>query len=476
MSKCEVDGQLSAPAMSHCRAGGPINFKLVMYAAAGGNPDCLDYVLMSDPGILSTNPHRRNLALYFAVKGGSVACIRRLEEAGCTWDAVGPPGLEAAYNRNPARLALSFYFPDVDPADYQWEREMDEAIKEDDEYKMSLLYECGYEHHRSRDPAKHPARVALKAGSVACLKPAVEQSGLPSMSAKEKCTFALLAALEGEEMLRWVHGLGLTLHRLTAVVCARRGDVGTLRWLFEVMPTTVTGFAKAAICEAAVMGNSLECLRLAWQHGYRMGNISKELASVHKKHCPLSYDGGDGKSLLIWSAEDVKERRHWDLEMLRYLVRHMDRQWAISMLKKVAGVLEHQAVRCYEAARGGMPVFREKSLINVFQITLEISIVEIQWSVIIFLGKELGNELPDVLAGFALIRAERAQALAGVVYRAGQLAKEGRPHPSLPSWRALASLPPDVWERIASEAHLAVPARDCPLQACTVQPRAHADV
>lgn len=427
--------------------------ELVFQAASRGHRDCLDYILAGSPAVLASDADHATVAMQNALEGCSLACIERLEEAGCTWENVGPPGFEAVYKRNP--VPIHFCGAAVP---WGWCYLEGKIFRADYASILALAYEWGYG-HMNWDPRSHPAVRAMHWGSVNCFKVVVRRFGWPAPCYYRAIT--LLAALKGEDMLRLVMGVGFTLHPLTAVVCARRGDVGALRWLFEIVPTSVTRLAKAAICEAAVLGNSLECLRYARQRGYLMGDISERMA--HTVFDDRRRDSNDDRVLLTWSAEDVKGRQRWDVRMLRYLVQHMDPGWARGMLKKVAGVVEERLADCVEASSGGVPVFCDRG----FQTGSEsgIDALGVPWDVIIFLGNKLGDELPAGLAEMAAVRSKRAKALAGVVYLAGKLARAGQAHRCLASWSALACLPPALWERIAFEAHLAVPSHDALLYA-----------
>lgn len=426
---------------------------LVVHAAVGGHWNCLDYLLATRSDILSCE-HCRVGALGAALSGGSLACIGLLEEAGCTWNRVGPPGLEAAYKRNPARLDLDPLW-NLEQGGFDWRSAMLDALQVDNDYLLSLLYECGLELHSvglGLD-MPHPVSAALDRGSVACLKLAVERSGVPPNFCESLLRghpVTMLAALAGEDMLRWVLELGFTFHPLTAIICARRGDVGALRMFFEIEPVTIT---KAAMCEAAVMGNSLECLRLARQLGYREGYLEDWEVRFYSKYSDWNYVE---EFPLQWCWVGGQ---NWDLEMLRYVVQHMDAQWATCMLSKVATSLEGRYSVSSSAADRGTPLiycgeWHEES---------DIETREIQWPVLIFLARKLGDQLPKGLAEMAAVRSERVQALAGVIYKAGRLSNGGQPHPSLRTWRAMSRLSADVWERIACEAHIAIPARALPV-------------
>lgn len=435
-------------------------------------PNCLEYILSASPDILASDyrDHRKSRVMYAALEGGSSDCIACLERAGCTWHHVIPPGLEVVFKRNPAPLLLECPHDTASTDTINWEHAMRLAISANDAYTMSVLYELGFESFRRRhhgwgdSKPWHPVTAALERKNVACLRLAVEQRELPLPHKVYACAVTLLAATNGKEMLQWVWGLGLSLHPVTAVMCARKGDVGALSWLFETC--TVMGFA--AMCEAAVMGNSLKCLRFAQRRGCRKGFISETIRNMakvyeypsHQPSCPIV----DESFLLNWSAKDVNRRLDWDVDMLRYLVQHMDSAWASLMLRKVAKALEH-ALRWYERAKnwktrmGLSSAFSERKVFNESDIDAQ----NFPWHVLIFLARKLRDKLPEGLSKMAAIRSERTIAFAGVIYKAGKLSKEGLVHPALPSWTALSRLPSNLQERIAHEAHIAIPACCLPL-------------
>lgn len=55
---------------------------------------------------------------------------------------------------------------------------------------------------------------------------------------------------------------------------------------------------------------------------------------------------------------------------------------------------------------------------------------------VIFLARTLGEQLPERLKEVAAVRSERAQALAGVIYKAGRFCttRRARTSTSLPIW------------------------------------------
>lgn len=120
------------------------------------------------------------------------------------------------------------------------------------------------------------------------------------------------------------------------------------------------------------------------------------MASEYEKDRRLLFC--DGHSLLTWSSPDVSMRLDWDVDMLRYLVQHMEPAWANRMLKAVATVLEHQLAVSAEvnSSRKGTWVCR-RTLLKAKQSKF----VKVPWHVIIFLGNKLGDELPAGLAKVA---------------------------------------------------------------------------
>lgn len=306
--RCPCLCQLNAPYLWDCRVGWPLRLELVFAAARNGKHECLAYMLENHPDILSSEEDRKN-AMYSAAAGGSLKCVDHLERAGCTWNQVGPPGFEVAYKRNPARFLLDPRWADGQ-GNFEWELAMRRAIEQDNARSLSLLYSCGLQAHIPASPMRHPANQALKKGSSACLILAVKRSEhWPPGLGKKALT--MLAARAGQQMLRPLLRLGIPLHPLTLVICARRGDVGSLQWLSQ-MPGTIKRCAKAAICEAAVMGNSIECLRFARQRGYLQGDITEPMASACNKYRTQQCHSN---LLLQWDDPKLLDQ-NFDLDLL----------------------------------------------------------------------------------------------------------------------------------------------------------------
>eukprot|EP00884_Botryococcus_braunii_P014830 jgi/Botrbrau1/23348/Bobra.0051s0007.1 len=99
----------------------------------------------------------------------------------------------------------------------------------------------------------HPARLAIRNKSLACLRLAVQRSGPPQIHTRDLCD----AAEAGEEMLKYVHGFGGTLDSEAAERAARAGQVGALQCaLRNGAPLSVRTF-EAAI-EGGGVGGVLE--------------------------------------------------------------------------------------------------------------------------------------------------------------------------------------------------------------------------
>lgn len=464
---CEYVGWATKPGfvLSTCRLGGQISEFVVDAAASHGHYDCLDYLLHVSPTILSSWTSQR-AAMHSALAGGSMACIARLEEVGCTWEMQYPPGIEGVYKRNPGPLRLDALNAHPCVSWLQWE--MTWAARRGDTYTMSVLYECGYEYLRSRHPSWHPAIAAVqhehvgclkrdhvgcpKPEHVGCLKLALQHSGLPSR--RYQRAIAIFAAQEGEKMLRWVVGRGVKLDRMCAAMAARCGNAPALQWLFDTSPKEVGGLAKAAVCEAAAMANSLECLRIARRRGYRKGDVSPRMAREYDLHSHWLCLSPPQKP---WWWEEVGAGLQWDVEMLRYMVQHMETGWARRMLWQVACVVERKLEELEDSVAKG-----QLEIPANFHMAAQ-GPDSVHWPVIIFLAKNLKRKLPARIARLAAIRSSRARALAGVVYKAGQLANEGQAHSSLAAWRSMARLPPVLWELIACEADLAIFEHTLPL-------------
>jgi hypothetical protein len=283
---------------------------------------------------------------------------------------------------------------------------------------VKVLYDKGYEQQRSTDPDKHPALVAVNCGQLEILRFVVDRSGAPRALRR-------ICAVKGDvEMLRYVRELGCMFDERTTKTAAGRGDLEALRYLHESGPPW-----DSRTLVAAVEANSLPCLEYAHVHG-----------------CPQEDNRG-------WRHHVL--RTH-SLPVLRYVCEHMDAAFASRMMEDTA--------RALATTEDGRPCWWASLRWSE----------DLDWPLVLYLGRKLGAGLPEVLAKAKATRTERAAALAGVFWKARKLlcAEETRVlqseteigrrkisrrlHGRMALWDALARVPKELQERIAVEAHLII--------------------
>jgi hypothetical protein len=296
---------------------------------------------------------------------------------------------------------------------------------------VKVLYDKGYEQHRSQDPIWHPALVALHYGHLEILRFVVDHSSPPD---PELGGYYISGAVKGVEMLQYVQELGCVFNGDTLASAASFGNLEALRYLHK---SGAPWNSKTLV--GALWAGSLPCLEYAHMHG-----------------CPQE------------DEEDWEDRDYWVdeftapmLPVLRYVCDHMDPAFAAKVLKYIAVTLAE--ARLYQE-----PQLWEK---------------ELDWPVVLYLGRELGTALPEALAEARANQQERAAALAGVFWKADkwQRAEEARllnrevagkrqrasggqensqvTHADaerMATWEAMARVPKELRERIAVEAHLII--------------------
>jgi hypothetical protein len=314
-----------------------------------------------------------------------------------------------------------------------WDYLMEWVIESGSLDCVKVLYDKGYEQHRSEDPNWHPAIVALSYGHLAILRFVVDHSNPPDPEIR--MFFISGAAKGGVEMLQYVQELGWMFNGETTATAASIGDLEALRYLHKSgAPWDSKTLA------ATLRTGSLPCLEYAHMHG-----------------CP---------------QEDEENWEHWDywenvvevapsLPVLRYVCEHMDPAFAATALKYVAVTLA-------ETRPDQNPELWESQL---------------DWPVVLYLGRKLGTALPEPLAEARANQQERAAALAGVFWKADkwQRAEEARllhreaagkrqrtsggeenreitdaDAEQTATWDAMARVPKELRERIAVEAHLII--------------------
>eukprot|EP00884_Botryococcus_braunii_P011271 jgi/Botrbrau1/20144/Bobra.0173s0046.1 len=387
-------------------------------AAWGGHLECLKLALEKGARVESD-------LLCDAAAGGNLDILAYLDEAGCTW--TGEEAVFAVEAGDPEVLA--FCLRHAQPQDaIDWHCAMLCAMRAKSLECVQLLYDYGYEQHRSREPREHPALLAVQDGNVACLRLAVQRSGQPDHEPWP----TEVAARSGEDMLRCVWEMGGRISKDTALEGIHASQVGALRFAFQVgAPCTME------MIRAAIAANSPECLRCVCEQVRVVG-------------LPQGYDK---PATGYWNVP-----RDLDPAIVQYIANDVD------------PLLSHPVM--VATAEG----YAFKARTTTWDHTScggEDGIVGIAWRTALLLARWFGREpMPEHLHRLVAVRRERAAALAGAFYMAGKLAREETPSPSLPLWRALAALPSELRERIAFQAHLVAPLQEAHCRTSALGPAA----
>jgi hypothetical protein len=323
------------------------------------------------------------------------------------------PGF-AALDGNPYTLRAAL--DREEPCD--WDDVMSVAVWSGSLDCVNVLYDKGYEQHRSRRPSIHPAVFAVQYLQLKILRFVVDRSG-PPRAEELHCANAVEG---GVEMLQYVRELGCVFDERTTEAAATWADLEALQYLH------VNGAPwNSCTLAAAVEVDSLPCLEYAHTHG-----------------CP---------------HDDVK---HWvflsvrpcSLPVLRYVCEHLNPAFAAQVLYWTSNVLSCQ--------------------VTILRRVSEPLDEGLDWPLVLYLGRKLGADLPEALAEAKATRTERAAALAGIFLKAGkQLRAEetrllhreaaGGEENSIITkadaewmalWDAMARVPKELQERIAVEAEL----------------------
>eukprot|EP00884_Botryococcus_braunii_P021156 jgi/Botrbrau1/7724/Bobra.0159s0156.1 len=323
---------------------------------------------------------------------------------------------------------------------WNWDDLMYSAITSKCVESMQLLYNLGYERHRSQSARQHPAIIALLFGCLRGMQLALNFSGDPPVDPQDLETLGptLLtwnAAIFGEDILQTVCGWGGTCDMQTPEEAARASQAGALRFALEKgaplhMKTVL----------AAIQVNSLECLQCAYQHvstvglpeGYDITSIQSHGTGVRNRDPAYrSYWSGTLKSYCPVNGLNP--------DILKYIASDVAPNMSCPILTWLA------------QGFAGSPTW----LHGPHGINCVVQVVD--WWTVLFLARHLRQDaMPEPLRGMVASRSERAAALAGVCWRAGRLAESNQPSPFLPLWRAIGKLPGELRERIAFEAHLVV--------------------
>eukprot|EP00884_Botryococcus_braunii_P013442 jgi/Botrbrau1/22099/Bobra.0206s0025.1 len=402
-------------------------------AAMTAEVECLKY-------LLGLSPHRvgRYLLAFAAwgrgaTPGAIIDCMEFLQRSGCRWSAKGWEIEVAAGGGRPEVLQYCLERVRVRQC---WQKAMRMAFVSGSPECMQVLYDNGYERHRLQNRWEHPAAAALcfnwynwydppNGKVLECLRLAVQKSG--KVDPKELCTYAAFCA--GDEVLRYVIELGAPLKESVAKFAAEEGRVELLREVlakgapltteaFEVAITAASkGRPKSGWYSRAGSGQWLECLQCLCEHA-RAAGLPEGLGRPSKE----AFAG------YAWERSPAPS-----FAVLQYVCDHMGPTWVDPAVQATARKLAGWARALKDGNAGAHPV---------------------DWQLVLYLARKMGDDLPRPLGELVVVRRERAVALAGAFFKAGQLAQHSGPSPSAALWGAMARLPSELRERIAFQAHL----------------------
>eukprot|EP00884_Botryococcus_braunii_P005765 jgi/Botrbrau1/1518/Bobra.0107s0006.1 len=145
-------------------------------AICGAHLECLQYLLDLDPGLVHQPLLTRVVWRSEDWPEARVALLEFLQHRGCQWSADGEDMVQST--GSPAVLRYCLKWVPVRP----WDEAMCRSILKGSLECMQVLYDTGYERHRSREASKHPALVicsgqkgfrVIQFGHACCL-PSVE--------------------------------------------------------------------------------------------------------------------------------------------------------------------------------------------------------------------------------------------------------------------------------------------------------------
>eukprot|EP00884_Botryococcus_braunii_P013446 jgi/Botrbrau1/22101/Bobra.0206s0027.1 len=429
----------------HCldalqRAGCLNLMEAVKDAAVTAKLECLKYLLGLDPHLVEQPLLLRFLAgARKAAPGTIIDCMHFLQRSECQWSASGWEMHAAAADGQPE--VLQYCLRRVRVHKWCWWGAMHAASTSGSPECMQVLYDNGYERHRLQHGWEHPAVVALRSNCATpsgkmleCLQLAVERSG--KVDPKDLCTYGAFCA--GDDVLRFVIELGAPLKESSvANFAAAEGRVELLREvLAKGTPLTTEAFEFAITAKKvwrefgsvryrwAGSGQWLECLQCLCEHAHAAG-------------LP---EGWGRPSDTTFAGCEWEQSPGPSLPVLQYVCNHMGPTWADPVVQATARKLAGWARALKDGNVGAHPV---------------------DWQLVLYLARKMGDDLPRPLGELVAVRRERAAALAGAFFKAGQLAQQGGPSPKAALWDAMDRLPSELRERIALQAHLIF--RDSPL-------------
>jgi hypothetical protein len=355
-------------------------------AAFAGELDCVKYLLSIQPLLLN------QLSLADAASADEVDCLEYLQQCGLPWTGEEPGEAESP-------KVLSYCLDHVQPTD--WDHLVLMTMGRNAELEwLHVSYDHGYEEHGRRNRLRHPIAIGFDIDfhtwDMESLRLELKNSGAGPFHKLDIGD----AAEKGEEILRFVHGLGAPLNAKAVKFAAACDNVGALQYALENgAPLEISSF------EFAIRRSSLKCLECLHKHALKVGLPGgcirpSEWPSSYRKHLP-------GVSLAV----------------LRYVCEKMDVEWPLQWARNLSQCMPQTL-----AERATNPDPPDEPL---------------PWATVLYLDRvfrRLQQPLPAPLGDLVKERRERAAALAGVFSKAGQLPR----------------LPNELQEVIALKAHLIV--------------------
>lgn len=348
---------------------------------------------------------------------GDPDCLNLLQERGCALDA----SVLIAAIAFDSHDCLDYALEHIE-GDHDYSELLEEAISNTSFRCLEVLYDRGCVAELQQQRQKGSVWDLLEDGDIKqlaeleeqgikCLRIMVENSGPPPTDKLR----AAVASFRGVESLQYLRGLG--------------GP-----WQPETMRNASW---------------SVDAMRYAHENGCPWGHAVmsdflrnlETLEYAHKNGC--DYDNPARSSMLP------------SFPVLQYCWKHMDRGWVRQVV--------NNGVKLYHSSAAGEATSQGRTCDSCGHDDGDTkkSAARLDWRVPLFLVKEMKMSRSELgyLAPLAEIRLARAAALAQCFYEAGKCTREGRSGPWADVWAAMARCPEDIREKIASNAHLALPVR-----------------
>eukprot|EP00884_Botryococcus_braunii_P002730 jgi/Botrbrau1/12458/Bobra.0169s0006.1 len=444
----------------HCSFQENLVETAVMCAARGGHVQCLDVILRSglptynawcraafciDPACLDYLRPRysdllREHALLYEARAGRTEILRDLHEQGYAWSGYEPRSAAMSGSVE----ALKYCLDHVQPR--RWNATMEEALRSRSPGCVQLLLTRGFLKHSMNESDRYDSileevfgilrpALGIKHCSLPCLEVFLNNSSSLPVAMSAIC----FEACEGHELLKCLRERGVPFHPDTAADAAAAGRHESLRYSLD----NGAHWGPHMFINAIVSG-SVECLQCAHLHACKVR----------------------GRDALESVLRNVDGPPAANLAVLRYVCEHMDTGWAPRVLSATAEAI---AVRIGAQGKMGQEELRAQgvhcrngvcprsSFIYIDQWHDFRAQKQVDWKLVLYVARKLATPLPAALQAAVAPRKARAAAFAGVLYRARRLPREGRPVQLARLWDALARLPSELSQRIASEAHLVLP-------------------